>query len=126
MLLPFAQDTEAHLQQEEQVLLPALQKQLSRQQLMDLGRQFEWAKLIAPSRCVCASCNILLPHTRLMPPVLSHCPDMWLFVSGLLQAPPLGTKGMVAVECPGQRHAYTPGLCEGPVGLQRCTHAVNA
>jgi hypothetical protein len=50
LLLAPVQDTEAHLQEEEEVLLPALAKQLSPQQLMDLGRQFEWAKLIAPSR----------------------------------------------------------------------------
>jgi hypothetical protein len=32
------------------VLLPGLQEELSQQQLMQLGRLFEWAKLIAPSR----------------------------------------------------------------------------
>lgn len=50
LLHEYMTDTEAHLQEEERVLLPALAKQLSPQQLMDLGQQFEWAKLIAPSR----------------------------------------------------------------------------
>lgn len=44
------QDAEQHLQEEELELLPALQKELSQEQLMQLGREFEWAKLIAPSR----------------------------------------------------------------------------
>lgn len=46
------QDCEAHLQEEERVLLPGLQEELSHQQLMQLGRLFEWAKLVAPSRWV--------------------------------------------------------------------------
>jgi hypothetical protein len=50
LLLPHPQDCERHLQEEERVLLPGLQEELSPQQLMQLGRLFEWAKLIAPSR----------------------------------------------------------------------------
>lgn len=43
---------------EEQELLPELQRVLSHEQLMQLGREFEWAKLVAPSRCVlvCGLC----------------------------------------------------------------------
>lgn len=41
------------MQEEEQELLPELEKVLTHEQLMQLGQQFEWAKLIAPSRCDC-------------------------------------------------------------------------
>ena len=44
------QDTEQHLQAEERELLPHMEQALSHEQLMRLGRAFEWAKLIAPSR----------------------------------------------------------------------------
>lgn len=44
------QDTEQHLQAEERELLPHMEQTLSHEQLMRLGRAFEWAKLIAPSR----------------------------------------------------------------------------
>lgn len=44
------QDVERHLQEEEHELLPSLQKELSQEQLMQLGRAFEWVKLMAPSR----------------------------------------------------------------------------
>jgi len=47
------QDAEAHLQDEEQELLPELEKVLTHEQLMQLGQEFEWAKLIAPSRYDC-------------------------------------------------------------------------
>jgi hypothetical protein len=46
------QDTEQHLQAEERELLPRIQQELPREQLMRLGRAFEWAKLITPSRQV--------------------------------------------------------------------------
>lgn len=60
---PRFQDTEDHLQAEEQQLLPGLVQALRQEQLMALGRVFEWAKLIAPSRyapassCCCAGCS---------------------------------------------------------------------
>lgn len=44
------QATEQHLQEEELELLPALQQELSQEQLTHLGKEFEWVKLIAPSR----------------------------------------------------------------------------
>lgn len=81
LLHKYMVDAEQHLQEEELELLPALQKELSQEQLMQLGREFEWAKLIAPSRphAWAPKAPILTHIVNALLTPLDFLRDMWAF-----------------------------------------------